>query len=100
MTRWATILLGALIALYGTPVGAQMACGSHASMMAQLDMKYGEVRRGWGLAGPTAIFEMWASDVPPYSWTILKVYPSGWACVVAVGDGWEANPPVAPGDPA
>ncbi len=100
MRRWLAILLALLVVLSGVPVAAQMVCGTHARVMAQLDMKYGEVRRGFGLAGPAAIFEIWASDEPPYTWTILKITPNGWACVMAVGDGWQADPPVPPGDPA
>ncbi len=98
MTR-ATILLAALIALQGAPAAAQGNCGTHATMIASLDQKYGEVRLGAGLSGPQSVFEIWASDEPPYTWTILKVYPSGKACLMASGEGWLTGPPVAPGDP-
>ncbi len=103
MTRWATILLVVLIALYGAPAAAQMACGTRDSVVEKLGDKYGEVRRGGGLAGPTAIFEIWASDKPPFTWTILKITPNKWARIMAVGDGWHddtGDPPVPPGDPA
>ncbi len=99
MARWLAIPLALLAALHGAPAAAQMACGSHASMIAQLDLKYGEVRLGAGLAGPTAIFEIWASEATG-TWTILKTTPNGWACVMAQGDGWQTDPPAAPGDPA
>ncbi len=100
MRRWLAIPLALLVVFLGGPADAQMACGTHASIRAQLDMKYGEVRQGAGLADPVAIFEIWASDEPPYTWTILKITPNGWACVMAVGEGWQVDPPVAPGDPA
>ncbi len=67
---------------------AQMACGTRDSIVAKLGDKYGEVRRGGGLAGPTAIFEIWASEATG-SWTILKTTPNGLTCIVAVGDGWQ-----------
>ncbi len=98
MTRRATILLAALIALYGAPAAAQMACGTHASMIASLDLKFGETRRGFGLSGPKLIFEVWASDETG-TWTILQVYPSGTACLMASGKYWQTAPPVAPGEP-
>ncbi len=61
------------------------------------------MRRGGGLAGPTAIFEIWASDKPPHTWTILKTTPNGLTCIMAVGDGWQddaGNVTPTAGDPA
>ncbi len=84
----AAILLAALIALQGAPVAAQMACGPRDSVVEKLGEKYGEVRRGGGLAGPTAIFEIWASEATG-TWTILKTTPNGFTCIMAVGDGWH-----------
>ncbi len=79
---------------------AQMACGTRDAVVAKLGEKYGEVRRGGGLAGPTAIFEIWASEATG-TWTILKTTPDGLACVMAVGDGWhdDAGEAIAAGDP-
>ena len=79
---------------------AQMACGTRDSVVEKLGEKYGEVRRGGGLAGPTAIFEIWASDVTG-SWTILKTTPNGLTCIMAVGDGWhdDAGELTPVGDP-
>ncbi len=74
---------------------AQMACGERDSVIAKLGEKYGEVRRGGGLAGQTAIFEIWASEATG-TWTILKTAPDGMACIMAVGDGWQDDA----GDPA
>ncbi len=67
---------------------SQVACGTRDSVVAKLGDKYGEVRRGGGLAGPTAIYEIWASEATG-SWTILKTTPDGLACVMAVGEGWQ-----------
>ena len=84
------------------PLGAQaqMACGTRDSVVEKLGEKYGEVRRGGGLAGPTTIFEIWASDVTG-TWTILKTTPNGLTCILAVGDGWhdDAGEAIASGDP-
>ena len=67
---------------------AQMACGARESVVENLGQKYGEVRRGGGLTGSTAIYEIWASEETG-SWTILKTTPNGLACVMAVGEGWQ-----------
>ncbi len=79
---------------------AQMACGTRDSVVAKLGENYGEVRRGGGLAGPTAIFEIWASEATG-SWTILKTTSNGLTCIMAVGDGWhdDANEAIPAGDP-
>jgi hypothetical protein len=93
------LILG--IAAIGPPdARAQMACGTRDSVVAKLGDTYGEVRRGGGLAGPTAIFEIWASDVTG-SWTILKTMPDGMSCIMAVGDGWQddAGKPTPAGSP-
>ena len=94
------LLLAILVALaFGGSAVAQQTCGIYASMIASLNLKYGESRRGAGLSGPQSIFEIWASAEPPFTWTILKVYPSGKACLMASGKGWQTDPPVAPDNP-
>ena len=65
-----------------------MDCGARDSVVATLGKKYGEIRRGGGLAGPTAIFEIWASEATG-TWTILMTSPDGMACVMAAGDVWQ-----------
>ena len=81
------LILG--MAAVGPPdAQAQMACGTRDSVVEKLGEKYGEVRRGGGLAGPTAIFEICASEATG-TWTILKTTPNGFTCIMAVGDGWH-----------
>jgi hypothetical protein len=94
--RWfiLTIILAGLAA---TPTQAQVACGSRDIVVAKLGEKYGETRRGGGLAGPTAIYEVFASEATG-TWTILKTTADGFACVMAVGDGWQDAPPQPDGD--
>jgi hypothetical protein len=67
---------------------AQVACGARAAVVSKLGEKYGEVRRGGGLVGATAIFEVWASESTG-TWTILKTTPDGLSCIMAVGEGWQ-----------
>jgi len=85
----------------GSPgLRAGMACGTRDAVVAKLGEKYGEVRRGGGLAGPTAIFEIWASEATG-TWTILMTTPNGLTCVMAVGDAWQddAGEPTAAASP-
>ncbi len=84
-----------------TAAQAQLLCGTRDSIVDRLGEKYGETRRGGGLAGPTAIYEIWASEATG-TWTILKTTPNGQTCAMAVGDGWQDNTgELAPvGDPA
>ena len=67
---------------------AQMFCGDHTQMTSSLDRKYGEARRGSGLSGPGALFEVWTSGTTG-TWTILVTTPNGLACVVASGTVWH-----------
>jgi hypothetical protein len=93
------LILG--MAAVGPPdAQAQMACGTRDAVVAKLGDKYGEVRLGGGLAGPTAIFEIWASEATG-TWTILKTTPNGLACIMAVGDDWQddAGEPIPAGSP-
>ena len=57
-----SVLILGLAAIGPPDARAQMACGMRDAVVAKLGDKYGEVRRGGGLAGPTAMFEVWASD--------------------------------------
>ncbi len=74
---------------FASAAQAQMACGTRDTVIEKLKGKYGEVRRGGGLAGPTVIFEIWASDNPPHTWTILKTTPNGLTCLMAAGESWQ-----------
>ena len=63
------------------------------SIYKQLSRTYGEIRKGAGLAGQAALFEIWASEATG-TWTILKTSPNCTACIMAVGEGWQDDPPV------
>ncbi len=67
---------------------AQTACGTRDAIVKKLDEKYGETRRGGGLAGPTAIIEIFTSEETD-TCTILKTTPNGLTCVMAVGTAWH-----------
>ncbi len=80
MTRWATILLAALIALHGAPVAAHGTCGPRDSFIAQLAMRYGEVRQGGVLPNSIMPREFYASERTG-GWTILKSHMRDRSCI-------------------
>ncbi len=73
---------------FASAAQAQMACGSRDVVVEKLGEKYGETRRGGGLAGPSAVYEVWASEATG-TWTILKTTPNGLTCVMALGTAWQ-----------
>ncbi len=97
----AAVVFAALMVAIATQAQAQMECGTRDSVVGLLGEKYGEVRRGGGLAGEAAIYEIWASEATG-TWTILKTTPNGLTCVMAVGDGWhdDTGELTSTGDPA
>jgi hypothetical protein len=95
-----TLVLG-VAAVVDTAAAQSMACGHRAEIVASLGGKFGETRHGGGLAGPSAIFELFASEKTG-TWTILRTGANGMSCVMAVGNGWQSDdaPVSAIGDPA
>lgn len=104
MKRLHLCICGLALAFLMFPVAAEgqpVPCGARDAVVAQLGDKYGETRRGAGLSGPSAIFEIFASEQTG-SWTLLRTGTNGLSCVIAVGEGWQSEPvPLTPvGDPA
>lgn len=64
-------------------------CGKRDTVVTQLTEKYGETRRGMGVANNNSVMEMFASDTSG-SWTITVTMPNGMMCLVASGQGYEA----------
>jgi hypothetical protein len=94
------LILG--MAAAAPPVRAQMLpCGARDAIVTNLGEKYGETRRGGGLAGPTAVVEVYASEKTG-TWTILRTGTNGLSCVMAVGEGWQSDAAALTpaGDPA
>ncbi len=87
MTR-ATILLAALIALHGAPAAAHGTCGPRDSFVAQLAMRYGEVRQGGRLPGSIMPREFYGSRRTG-TWTVLKSHMRGMSCIFDSGQGWK-----------
>ena len=89
---------GALILATQNAQAAQ--CGPRAVVVAQLAERYGESRRGMGLAGNAAIVEVFVSETA--TWTVTVTMPDGRTCLLASGTGWETLDEALPakGDPA
>lgn len=64
-------------------------CDTRDRVTALLADRYGESRRALGLAGETAIMELFASDATG-TWTITLTLPDGQTCLMASGAGYEA----------
>ncbi len=94
---------GLALAVFAQTAHAQAAppCGPRDQVVAHLGTKYAESRRAMGLAGNSAVMELFAADTTG-TWTITVTTPDGRMCLVASGQGFEAvaEPLPASGDPA
>ena len=92
------ILLMAAIAISGAPAAAEVLCGNRAAMVERLVNQYGELQMSLGLTEDgSRMIETWANCATK-TWTVLKTYPSGKACVMAVGENWQSRD-CEPGEP-
>ena len=82
--------LAALLAGAITTASAAPQCGPRAKLVEALGQKYQENRQALGLAGPTALIELYVSEKG--TWTLLKTSTSGLACVLAAGESWHSAP--------
>lgn len=71
------------------PAKAQQAasCGDREKIVDVLQKKHGEAPIGAGLAGETAVVELWSSEKTG-TWTLLITRTDGVACLLAAGDAW------------
>jgi hypothetical protein len=63
-------------------------CAPREMVVQTLADRYGETRRSLGLAGPTQVMEVFASD-DTGTWTITLTMPDGVTCMVASGQGYQ-----------
>jgi hypothetical protein len=76
-------------------------CDTRETVTALLADRYGETRRALGIAGSTAVMELFASDATG-TWSITLALPDGRMCLMASGSNYEsvAEKLPAKGDPA
>lgn len=89
MTQKLFILsLGFAGLILATQAHAAPQCGKRDMVVAQLTERFGETRRGMGIAANNSVMEMFASEASG-SWTITVTMPDGVTCLVASGQGFE-----------
>lgn len=72
------------------PANAQQArCADRARVLDMLQTRFGETRRGMGIAAERAVMELFAS-AETGSWTITVTFAGGTTCLLASGHGFEA----------
>jgi hypothetical protein len=79
--------LGGMIAATDIAQGATQ-CDLRDRVVAMLAERYGETRRSVGVAGETAVMELFAADETG-TWTITMTLPDGQMCLMASGAGYE-----------
>lgn len=87
--RWIKLAMtGATMALVSAfPARAQIVCGSHSDLVAGLAQAFQEKQVGYGVAGQTAVIEIYVSASG--TWTMLVTDVRDRSCILAAGDGWE-----------
>ena len=80
-----------LAGLTSEPAAAQSLgqCAKRDIVLGQLAERYGETRRGLGIAANNSVMEMFAA-ADTGTWTITVTMPNGMTCLVASGQGFEA----------
>jgi hypothetical protein len=74
-------------ALAETPL-AEVICAPRAEIVTRLQ---GAVLTGSGLRDSEAVLEVWAK--PSGDWVLVQSYANGTACILAMGEAWEATVP-------
>ncbi len=87
------LLFGALLVSAAATAMAQEAmaqevCADRDTIVAKLYNELGEVRVDGAAAGPSAFYEVYASE-STRTWTILLSGINGVSCVMAVGQDWR-----------
>jgi hypothetical protein len=94
----AASLVAASIVVVAPAHAQQPLCGERASLVTQLERKYGEARRAVGLQGGSVMLEVFASN-DTGTWTILLTRPDGVTCAMAAGEAWREENGAARRDP-
>lgn len=64
---------------------AEVLCAPRAEILAKLS---GATITGSGLRDAEAVLEVWAR--PSGNWVLVQSYANGTACILAMGEAWEA----------
>lgn len=97
-----TLSFGLAVVLAATQIAhSAPQCDSREAVTALLADRYGETRRAVGIAGQSAVMEVYASDTTG-TWSITMTLPDGMMCLMASGSNYETLTGELPakGDPA
>jgi hypothetical protein len=87
---WLRLILLTLLSGPATAetVIAEMICAPRAEILSRLA---GAEKAGTGLRDTEAVLEIWTKASG--DWTLVQSYANGTACILAMGEAWEAPPP-------
>ncbi len=85
--RLALLLCCATPALAESPI-AEVVCVQREELVRKLS---GASVSGSGLRDTETVLEVWTR--PSGDWTLVQSYPDGMACILAMGEAWEAVVP-------
>jgi hypothetical protein len=69
-------------------------CSDRAELVAKLTTQFRLEQVGQGMRDPESVMELWSG--PRGDWTLVTSYANGRACVVSMGEAWDAKPPRDP----
>ncbi|MHA1565199.1 MAG: hypothetical protein ACTSX7_07805 [Alphaproteobacteria bacterium] len=78
----------------GPPAPSRIVCSAHRALASVLKNRYGERRRGAGLASSQRVVELYISATG--TWTILVTSVEGQSCLLATGRAWQEMQPPTP----
>ncbi|SDY55084.1 hypothetical protein [Citreimonas salinaria] len=93
-----SLIAAFVVTLFATSAIAQSGCVPHADAMEVRAGTHSEERIGMGLSANGTLMEIWANH-DTGTWTILRVLPSGIACIAELGSHfmlYEVTPGGAP----
>lgn len=94
MRKFSLLFFAAAVFGFSQPLQAEATyCAAHDKLADILNNKFGEQKLGMGLAGSTAMVELFVSAKGTF--TLVSTNTSGVACIVGAGDGWEKADPKA-----
>jgi hypothetical protein len=82
------LVAAAALTLPTTQAQAGAACNKRAEVIAELSQKFEEAPVAIGLASNGSLVEVLTSR-DGTTWTIIQTAPTGIACLVAAGEGWQ-----------
>ena len=94
------VLLALVFLAWAGPADAQSPlCKMRDQILQILILQYKELPIGRGLAANGNMLEIIVNAEDASTWTVIITQPSGFACVYATGESWQAIVPEKPKGP-